>query len=121
MEDYDGSKYRVIHCDGAQDSLDEALSHVANKKTQKARMERLIHRLGDGVRMPHDSFPSEGELPDKSHFRAIKKLPLRAYLWLSKKYKNTYFISHYIYKNKQKLSASDIQRVSRNWRKKEEE
>lgn len=35
MEDYDGSKYRVIHCDGAQDSLDEALSHVANKKTQR--------------------------------------------------------------------------------------
>jgi hypothetical protein len=120
MEDYDGSKYKVVHCDGARESLDEALSRVPNKKTQKAKMWRLIQRLGDGVRMPHDSFPTEGELPDKSNFKAIKKLPLRAYLWLSKKYKNTYFISHYIYKDKQKLSDTDTQKVRSSWRKKEE-
>lgn len=120
MEDYSGSKYKVTHCEGAIQSLNDALLSVPNNKTQKARMWRLIQRLGDGIRMPQDSFPTEGVLPDKSRFKAIKKIPLRAYLWLSKKHKNTYFISHYIYKNQNKLKASDTDRVKKNWRKIEE-
>ena len=122
LKDYKGSKYNVIHCDGAIDSLNKAMERVPahEKRTRKAQMLRLIERLGDGMNMPRDSFPDEGVLPDGSNFKAFKKLPLRAYLWLSKRYQNTYFISHYIYKDYQKLKKSDIEKVKANWRKKEE-
>ena len=123
MEDYTGTKFKIIHCDDANKSLNEALKRVPQhtKRVQQAKFERLIARLGDGKRMPDATFPTEAELPDKSKFKAIKKLPLRAYLWLSKKYRNTYFISHYIYKDKQKLSPKDTAIVIKNWRIKEEE
>jgi hypothetical protein len=122
MNDYKGSKYRIIHCEGALESFNDATAkHPKDKRDlYKAQMIAIIKRLGDGDRMSNENFPQEGELPDKSHFRALKKIPIRAYIWLSKKTPNTYYISHYIYKNYDKLKKSEIEKVCNNWKKIEE-
>jgi len=123
MKDYEGVKYKIIHCEGARESFKFELDkHVPKNKHEnfKARMVVIIKRLGDGHPMSNENFPKEGELPDKSHFRALKKIPLRAYIWLSKKTPGTYYISHYRFKNYTKLDESDTKKVCDNWRIKEE-
>lgn len=120
IKDYEGSKYNIIHCDGAIDSFNEVVKEHQNKCDQyTAQMIALIKRLGDGHRMSNENFPKEGELPDGSYFRALKKIPIRAYIWLSKKTPNTYYVSHYIYKKCQKLKKSDTKKVCDNWKKME--
>ena len=123
MEDYQGKAYNVVHCEGAKESfLEELKKHVPKNKHKNyiARMRRLRERLADGQRMSNENFPKEGQLPDKSHFRALKKIPLRAYIWLSKKSPRTFYISHYVYKNYDNLKERDITRVCGNWKDKEE-
>ena len=122
IQDYTGVEYNIIHCRGAIESFDEAIAkHPKNKRDlYTAQMMALIKRLGDGHRMSNENFPQEGELPDKSHFRALKKIPIRAYIWLSKKTRNTYYISHYIYKNYDKLKKSEVEKVCNNWKQTEE-
>jgi len=119
-----GSAFTIEHCDGALDSFDEALVSVTphnKKKSLKRAMVQLIDRLAEGKRMSKDNFPQEGNLPrSQGKFNAFKKLPIRAYCWLSKKYPNTYFISHYTYKDKQKLDKRDTDRLHANWRDKED-
>lgn len=123
MKDYKGKKYQIVHCEGANESFTaELCKHVPRNKHEcyKARMVAIIRRLGDGHPMSNENFPKEGVLPDESHFRALKKIPLRAYVWLSKKTPETYYVSHYVYKNYDKLKDSDVKRVCDNWRAKEE-
>lgn len=122
MQNYKGSKYHIIHCEGAVESFNHTIAkHPKNKRTlYEAQMTAILKRLGDGGMMSNENFPQEGELPDKSHFRALKKIPIRAYIWLSKNTPNTYYISHYIYKDFDKLKKSDIDKVCNNWRKIEE-
>ena len=60
-------------------------------------------------------FESEGDLPDGGKFFANKKLPIRAYGWYGDG--GDFWVSHYVYKDQQKLSSRDIERVHRNWRK----
>ena len=123
IKDYNGHVYKIIHCEGAKDSFnDELEKHVPKNKHEqyKNRMFAVIKRLGDGHPMSKENFPTEGELPDKSHFRALKKIPIRAYIWLSKKTPKTYYISHYIYKNSKKLKESDSKKVCDNWKRIEE-
>ena len=118
IKDYKDGKYDIIHCDGAIDSFKEVIKEHQNKHDLYiAQMIALIKRLGDGHRMSNENFPKEGKLPDGSHFRALKKIPIRAYIWLSKKTPNTYYISHYIYKNFNKLQKSDTEKVRDNWKK----
>lgn len=119
MKDYKGTTYQIIHCKGAIESFKAELDrHVPKNKHKNynARMVALIERLGNGHPMSNDSFPKEGELPDKSHFRALKKIPMRAYIWQSKKTPKTYYISHYRYKNYDQLKESDAKRVCDNWK-----
>lgn len=118
-----GSLLRIVHCKGAWDSFLEALECVpANKRNSiKAQMDLLIRRLSNGVRLSKDSFPPEGPLPSHAgrpgkQFYAFKKIPVRAYGWYSERVERTFFISHYIYKSKDKLAAKDTSRVQRNWR-----
>ncbi|MGZ8927062.1 MAG: hypothetical protein ACXW03_01250 [Methylobacter sp.] len=123
MKDYLGPVFHIIHCEGAMESFNAELGkHVPKNKHEqyKERMRVIIRRLGDGHPMSNESFPQEGKLPDKSHFRALKKIPLRAYIWQSKKTPKTYYISHYVYKNYDNLKESDIKKVCDNWRKIEE-
>jgi len=83
-------------------------------------MDMLVKRLAGGQRLSRDTFPQEGPLPSyqgkpAKQFYAFKKIPIRAYGWFSETKDKTFFISHYIFKNKDKLSKSDTNKVQRNW------
>jgi len=104
---HEGKKFKVTHCIGAVDSLNVALSHVGAKKRDSLirGLVLQIQRLADGMRMSKENFPQEGDLPKlpgkgkAKKFNALKRLPIRGYCWLSEKHSNTYFISHYVYKD----------------------
>jgi len=125
---HEGSKFTVIHCNGALGSYIDALNHV-NVKKRKAftrGMIQQIARLAEGHRMSKANFPQEGGLPKRKgqhrakKFNALKRIPIRGYCWLSEKYKNTYFISHYVFKDYDDLKESDTNKVGTNWRRIEE-
>jgi hypothetical protein len=90
-------------------------------------MIQQIERLADGQRMSKENFPQEGNLPKRKgqqrakKFNALKRIPIRGYCWLSDRCKNTYFISHYVYKDYDDLKDSDTKRVGANWRRIEED
>jgi hypothetical protein len=126
--EYQGEKIKVVHCEGAIESFEVALQKVPNK-SRKDSMKRsviaLIERLAGGHRMSKVNFPKEGELPKRAgqsngHFFAFKKIPVRGYVWLSKRLPSTYFISHYIYKKRDELQQADTERVGKNWSRIEE-
>ena len=80
-----------------------------------------IERLANGHRMSKESFPVEGDLPalpngGSKKFNALKRIPLRAYCWRSGGRPGVYYISHYVYKNYNKLKTSDAVRVGENWK-----
>lgn len=123
-----GIKFTVVHCERALESFREAMGSVEARKQKKFEDLIMIQikRLASGQRMSNANFPFEGDLPKRSgqqnaqSFRAIKKIPLRGYCWLSERVKNTYYISHYVHKNYDKLKARDVTRVGSNWRRIEE-
>lgn len=120
---FKGKKYTVIHCDGAIESFEAALAHMPRNKARSFRrgMSQQIQRLADGHRMSKESFPQEGDLPKKpgqnktKKFYALKRIPIRGYCWYSEKHGDTYFISHYVFKDYQKLKKSDTDVVGDNW------
>lgn len=121
-EEIQGTLIRVIHCQEAWSSFTESLESLpaSRRDSVKYQMDMLVKRLADGQRLSRDSFPPEGPLPSyqgkpAKQFYAFKKIPIRAYGWYSEKYDKTFFISHYIFKNKDKLSKSDTTKVQRNW------
>ena len=124
LDQLKGRQYTIVFCKGAKESLQLVLGKHApqplKRKKLRAQMLSLLERLADGHRMTKENFPSEGALPDGSNFNAIKKIPLRAYLWRSKRYTNTYFVSHFIYKDFQKLKSKDTTKICNNWREIEE-
>jgi len=123
-QSFTGGKFKIIHCKGAKESFREALSHVSSKKAKSFTrgMTLQIQRLADGQRMSKENFPQEGELPKRvgqiksKKFNALKRVPIRGYCWLSERCTDTYFISHYTYKNYSKLKQRDINIISANWR-----
>lgn len=123
-----GSMFTVVHCKGALDSFHEALNSVSKNKCQSFTngMILQIKRLSNGQPMSKANFPREGDLPRKvgqhkvKKFSALKRIPIRGYCWKSEKYENTYFISHYVYKNYDELKERDTNRVGANWRRIEE-
>ncbi|MTI12129.1 hypothetical protein [Sansalvadorimonas verongulae] len=119
-----GSRYTVLYCEGAKDTYESALGHIpkGRQSSIKARLRALLKRLSDGNRLSQDNFPQEANLPGKGNgrFRALKKIPIRVYMWLSKRYPSIYFISHCIFKNKNELAEADKKIVCNNWRKLEE-
>lgn len=125
---YDGTKFSIVHCKGALDSYSEALSHV-NRNKHKSFTNGIIfqiNRLVNGLPMSRENFPKEGDLPKRKgqdkvkKFNALKKIPIRGYCWLSECHQNTYFISHYVYKNYDDLKEKDTNKVGSNWRRIEE-
>jgi len=115
--------YTVAFCHGAQESLNEALRHVnpGQHKTMLNRLSVAYARMASGGKLSADKFPSEGELPNGSKFYCIKRIPIRAYYWRSTLYPKTLFISHFIYKDFQKLRDADTNKVNANWRRIEED
>lgn len=120
---HQGSKFRAVHCEGALDSFKGALSKVEARKQKSFErgMVQQIQRLLDGHRMSKENFPPEGDLPklkgqkSTKTFNALKRKPVRGYCWLSEVCPNTYFISHYVYKNYDKLKERDTTLVGNNW------
>jgi len=125
---YTGTKFTVIHCKGAIDSYRAALKKVDARQQKKFTTAIIlqIQRLADGGRMTKENFPQEGYLPKRKgqhnakKFNALKRIPIRGYCWLSQWHKDTYFISHYIYKKRNKLNESDTNRIGTNWSRIEE-
>ena len=124
-DSFKGSKFTVIHCKGAVDSYYEALKSVDTRKHDRFTRAMIIQikKLANGGRMSKENFPQEADLPKKvgqqhtKKFNALKRLPLRGYCWLSEKYENTYYISHYVHKAKGKLDKRDTAKVRNNWKK----
>lgn len=120
---FTGKRFTIVHCNGAYKSFSDSLASLpANKaKSLKRQMVLQITKLANGDRMSKENFPQEGLLPSlkgqhkKKKFNALKRLPIRGYCWLSDKYENTYFISHYIHKKTDKLKDKDVQIVGNNW------
>lgn len=113
-----------MHCEGAIESFEKAICSVnpsQKRSTMAMWMVRQIEQLANKGRLSNQHYPQEGNLPGKGgKFRAFKKIPIRGYCWHSKKYPHTVFISHYIYKAKDKLDKQDTDRVIANWREIEE-
>jgi hypothetical protein len=118
---YQGKKFTIIHCRGAIDSYNSALIGVeARKRASYTRtLISQINRLAAGDKQSANSFPFESEFSSSSglkiKFRCLKRIPLRGYCWLSNKNKNTYYISHYVFKDYQKLNPKDTKKVKINW------
>lgn len=123
-----GSVFTVVHCEGALESYIDALNSVnaGRRKSFTRRIIQQIERLADGHTMSKENFPQEGELPKRKgqhkakKFCALKRIPIRGYCWRSEQHENTYFISHYVYKDYDDLKKSDTKRVGTNWRRIEE-
>ncbi|KAB8132771.1 hypothetical protein FNH10_16330 [Raoultella ornithinolytica] len=122
-ESYKGEAFEVKHCGGALKSLAQAIKSVTPTNKRKSMLINLklqIERLASGKRSADLSVKMEGLLPSykgkpSKNFWAIKKMPLRAYYWDSERTPMTYFISHYIYKNFDKLDDADTQKICNNW------
>lgn len=128
QKEYRGEKCTVRHCVGAIDSFNEVVSKSFPTK-KAASMKRaligLIKRLAAGHRMSKQDFPIEGSLPKRpgkktGDFYAFKKIPVRAYVWKSDRLPSFYYISHYVYKDYEKLADADTNRVGENWTRIEE-
>lgn len=125
---YKGKRYTVVHCEGALDTFRHAIRSVTAKKAKSLTngMVLQIKRLADGGEMSSENFPLEGPLPSRpgqqgsGKFNAFKRIPVRGYCWRSDRVPNTWFISHYIYKDFNDLDERDTKKVGRNWRRIEE-
>jgi hypothetical protein len=122
-DSYKGSKFEVAHCKGAIDSFEQAMTHLDSRKRKNfiRAIELQFQRLADGHRMSKENFPQEGELPKQKgqsnakKFNALKRITIRGYCWLSDKHPQKYFISHYVYKDYDKLKTKDTKKVGYNW------
>lgn len=128
LREYEGRRFRIVHCDGAVESYREALKHIRSGRAASFTRGVVvqIRRLADGQPMSKENFPREGELPRQrgqqgaKYFNALKKIPIRGYCWRSAAKPDTYFISHYVYKDYDDLAERDVQKVANNWRRIEE-
>lgn len=133
MIEYVGARCTIRYCEqpaAGEDpmtwippSWTEALGHVqANKRdgiTAKMVARRQLLADQGQLRSP-DHWNTEGNLPDGKRFSAIKADRIRAYGWFSSRYKGIFYISHFAFKQGQKLALSDTNRVIDNWRQIEE-
>lgn len=115
------SKLEIRDCEGAEDSLREALKRVKPDRQTKAlaATKALRDQLSQhgSLRSP-DKWNKEGDLPDGKKFYALKTTKaysLRGYGFFAGK--GEFWISHWVYKDFQKLKQQDIDRVHENWRK----
>jgi hypothetical protein len=112
---------KVHWCEGAEESFRLALDRASsgNRKRKlilRKRVDSYIARICSQKRLAKSSFCKEGELPGGGDFYAIKKIPIRLYCWFGKNQKGTLFISHAIYKDQNKLSPADVDRVAKSFR-----
>ena len=114
----------MVHCHGALDSLEQALQGVEARKRCKFKntLALQVERLANGQRFSKEHFRDEADLPvnpltgKRDKFWALKRIPVRGYCWKSARHTNTWFISHYVHKDYNKLKKKDIEKVHNNWR-----
>jgi len=116
-----------VEDDGAENEWNElpswmeAIGHLSVKPGQVekvyAQMFAKFKRLSNGERLRNpDHFNTEGDLPNGKHFYAVKTGKIRAYGWYSDRHKGVFVVSHFIYKQGEKLSNADKKRVQNNWK-----
>ncbi|WP_339389043.1 hypothetical protein [Vibrio caribbeanicus] len=120
LDKFKDRKFSASHCRKAVDSFYDSLVKVPKSKGKSLERQMVIQlqRLARGDRMSSESFAPEGMLPKASKhkkFYALKRLPIRGYCWQSTNVKSTYFVSHYISKDFQKLREKDTTKVHKNW------
>jgi len=111
---------KIENCDGAEESLEEILKKIPNsgvRQQRKSWLKKAFERYVSGERMAKGTVEDEGKLPNGKKFLAMKRIPIRAYFWVSDSIPSTIFISHYIYKKNKKLHSADSNKVCRNWKK----
>lgn len=123
--DYHGNRNLVRHCRKAVDSYTKAsMSLAPHKKKRRITLQLInqLERLAHGEEMSKETFRREAKLPGRvgrqedRYFYALKRIPIRGYCWESERLDNTYFISHYIYKDFDNLDDRDTERLKNNWR-----
>ncbi|MFZ5660926.1 MAG: hypothetical protein ACOY5C_13870 [Pseudomonadota bacterium] len=123
MGEHVGNRLTIRYCDGAEASLQEALRHIPAHLKDRCIAQFVARRnlLADGEQMRKpEHFNTEGALPDGGNFFAIKTTQgLRAYGWFSSRHRHVFFISHFVFKNYDKLKRADEDLVRRNWEKEE--
>ena len=114
--EYKGKIYKVILCDGAAESLMEALCHFRDtkKKSLYLRLLVLVKQYADGEQLSPNTMKREDIIVKGKYFYVIKKIPIRIYFWKESGY---VIISHFKRKLKDKLDAKDTTKVRRNWKK----
>lgn len=119
---FSGERFTVVLCDGALESFQNALSSVPKRKRKSLtnRMIAQIDRLANGDGLSKAHFPKEAKLPAKKgknakDFYALKRIPIRGYCWFSETEPSTIYISHFVFKDQDRLSGSDTQTVHSNW------
>ena len=124
LEDIIGSKLTVKQSQDKVDAavnLNNVLKRLTSAKTAlavKVKLFTMLERLANygKLRMPKQ-FNKEAKLNNNKNFYAVKPHKnIRAYGWFSNKEPGVFFISHYKYKNKQKLDSIDTRRVKSAWR-----
>jgi len=118
-----GTRWTIVHCKGALESLELALRTLKADKQRSMinGLKNQLERHANGHPMAEKSFENEGLLPPLNkgkkarHFKAYKRLPIRAYCWQSPGTRDTWFISHYITKRRTKLTSADTTRVGDNY------
>jgi hypothetical protein len=128
VSDWSGSKYLMSHCcdKAAQSSYDEAMKHVQSKKQRSIEnsFRTMYDRFVNNLRISRDSLAKEAALKGTGgvtggkdlHFYAFRKFPIRSYFWYSPSAEGKVWISHYKFKNQQKLDPADTKRVRENFR-----
>ncbi len=76
---------------------------------------RYRHLAKEGNLRSPDHMRREGKLPDGKYFYAIRAGDIRAYGWFSAKHAGVFYVSHYAFKARRKLSKTNTSRVVSNW------
>jgi hypothetical protein len=115
--DKQGPRRRVIHSPGALDSWEKVAAKLDHRKAAliEGQLIAVFDDWIDGSRFHSGWAEPEGNLTRATKFFAIKRIPIRAYFWYSKKHKDTIVISHYVKKTWRKLRSEDTKLVKANW------
>ena len=115
--DKQGPRRRVIHSPGALDSWEKVAAKLGDRKAAliEGQLIALFDDWINGSRFHSGWAEPEGNLTRATKFFAIKRIPIRAYFWYSKKHKNTIMVSHYVKKTWRKLRPQDTKLVKANW------
>lgn len=126
VRDWHGEAYNLTHCDKAKKSYDTEIQHVAHSR-KRERFQNFFtdtyKRITKGERVSRDSVVQEAVIKGSGalagtgdqHFYAFKKIPMRSYFWYSALNEGFIFVSHYRYKDYQKLASADTEKVRNNF------